>query len=92
MPNLGPSERLIRQFRTSDVTWAAFARSYKRELFEGASTDQANSLIRNHGQKSTLHLLQRLADRGPVTIMCHCSEEQKQSHPNLLLRILGGRI
>ncbi len=88
MPNLGPSERL----RDAGLPWGEFARRYKRELFEGGSADRGNRLIKNHGQKFTLRLLQKLASRGPVTIMCHCKEEQMHCHRHVLERILRGKI
>ncbi len=92
MPNLGPSEWLLLRFRTSDMTWAEFSRHYRRELLEGGSADTANRLIKNHGQKFTLRLLQELGRRGPVTIMCHCSETEPHCHRRVLLALLRRKI
>jgi hypothetical protein len=48
-----------------------FSRRYRKELFEGGTFDQRNNTIKNHGQKFTLRLLQKLAKRTTVTLMCH---------------------
>lgn len=92
MPNLGPSERLLSQFRTTAMTWAEFSRRYRRELLDGGSADQANRLIKNHGQKFTLRLLQELGRRGTVTILCHCPEAEPRCHRRILLEVLERRV
>jgi uncharacterized protein YeaO (DUF488 family) len=38
MPSLGPSERLLKRAQAGDITWAAFAREYRRELFPARSS------------------------------------------------------
>lgn len=48
--------------------------------------------IKNHGQKFTLRLFQTLAKRGPVTLMCHCAENEKRCHRHLLKAILLAKI
>src|SRR3954467_13613936 len=88
MANLGPSEKLLRDFQGGRITWAEFGRRYRRELFEGGTIDRRNRTIKNHGQKFTLRLLQQLARRGPVTIMCHCAEDESRCHRHILRRIL----
>src|SRR5437667_2173013 len=60
MANLGPSEGLLRSFQTGKITWAEFGRRYQKELFEGGTIDRRNRTIKNHGQKFTLRLLQKL--------------------------------
>ncbi|MDX6765591.1 MAG: DUF488 family protein [Candidatus Methylacidiphilales bacterium] len=92
MANLGPSESLLRSFQAGQLTWAAFSRRYRRELFEGGSIDRRNPLIKNHGQKFTLRLLQALAKRGPVTLMCHCPPDQPHCHRHVLKKILDGKL
>ena len=87
MPNLGPSEALLKAFQASAITWAEFGRRYRRELFEDGSIDQRNQAIKNHGQKFTLRLLQQLAQRGPVTLLCHCAEDQLHCHRHVLKRV-----
>ena len=69
-----PSERLLRDGQAQRLTWAKFSREYRHELFMDGSLDKANRTIKNHGQKFTLRLLQSLAKRGNVTLMCHCAE------------------
>lgn len=92
MASLAPSERLLAAFRRDSMTWADFSRRYRQELRDSAAFDQRNRLIKNHGQKFTLRLLQSLARRGPVTLMCHCEEDQLQCHRHLLAKVLKGKV
>lgn len=73
MANLGPSEKLLRDRQQGRITQGEFVRRYRRELREGGSIDRRNRTIKNHGQKFTLRLIQELASRGTVTLMCHCA-------------------
>src|ERR1700687_4285171 len=61
MPNLAPSEKLLRDIQTGVLSWAAFTRRYRAELFQASAIDRKNKTIKNHGQKFTLRLLQTLA-------------------------------
>lgn len=92
MANLGPSEALLRAVQSGRITWAEFRRRYSEELFEGGSIDRRNRTIKNHGQKFTLRLLQALAKRGTITVMCHCPEEEPPCHRHLLQKILQGKV
>lgn len=92
MPNLGPSEDLLRSFLDRKVTWAEFARTYRKELFLDGDLDKQNRTIKNHGQKFTLRLLQELARRGPVTLLCHCAETEVHCHRHLLQKVLQGKV
>jgi len=93
MANLGPSERLLLQYRSSSMTWADFGRRYRRGLFgSSVSFDKSNKGIKNHGQKFTLRLIQQLGRRGNVTLMCHCDEDGTQCHRHLLAKILAGKV
>lgn len=92
MASLGPSQQLLNETRAGKISWAEFKKRYRSELFEGGTIDRRNPLIKNHGQKFTLRLLQELARRGPVTLMCHCSEDQQHCHRYLLADILKHRI
>jgi uncharacterized protein YeaO (DUF488 family) len=92
MANLGPSEQLLRSVHSGRITWAAFLRKYREELFESGSIDRQNKTIRNHGQKFTLRLLQALAKRGRITIMCHCPEDQERCHRHALKKLLQSKI
>src|SRR4051812_33070289 len=66
MANLGPSEKLLRAFQAGQVNWKQFAQRYRAELFESGPIDKRNELIKNHGQKFTLRLIQQLAAQGRV--------------------------
>ena len=91
MPNLGPSEKLLRGGQSGKIPWVEFSKRYRDELFEGGSIDSRNRTIKNHGQKFTLRLLNDLAARAPVTLMCHCSQDQLQCHCHILKGVLRRR-
>ena len=92
MANLGPSEKLLRDGQAGRITWSAFSRAYRKELFETGKIDNRNRTIKNHGQKFTLRLLQELGKRGTITLLCHCAEEQQHCHRHVLKKILDGKI
>jgi uncharacterized protein YeaO (DUF488 family) len=93
MPSLAPSERLLRDGQSGRISWARFLREYRRELFVDGPVDARSPTIKNHGQKFTLRLIKRLARGGPVTLMCHCAEDQQQCHRHELRRlILSNRV
>jgi uncharacterized protein YeaO (DUF488 family) len=92
MPNLAPSERLLHAIQTGHIGWAQFKHRYKLELRETGTIDRRNRTIKNHGQKFTLRLLQVLAKRGKLTLMCHCAEDQLHCHRHILRAILQERI
>jgi uncharacterized protein YeaO (DUF488 family) len=60
MPNLAPSEAVMTSAQGGLITWGQFSRMYRKELTETGSIDNRNRVIKNHGQKFTLRLLQRL--------------------------------
>jgi uncharacterized protein YeaO (DUF488 family) len=91
MPSLGPSERLLARFRSGRIPWSQFARDYRRELFLDGPIDRRCRTIRNHGQKFTLRLLQRLAQQGTVTLLCHCAEDELHCHRHVLRKLLLSR-
>jgi len=74
-----------------DVSWAEFSRRYRAELFLGGDIDTRNRTIRNHGQKSTLRLIKHLAEKGNVTLMCHCAEDEQHCHRHLLRDLISSR-
>ena len=88
MPNLAPSEKLLRSVQSGRITWANFLREYGRELFLPGPIDARSRTIKNHGQKFTLRLIKQLAQSGPVTLMCHCAEDQQQCHRHELRKII----
>jgi uncharacterized protein YeaO (DUF488 family) len=93
MANLAPSETLLNDGRADKITWNEFSRGYRQELKEGGSIDKRNKNIKNHGQKFTLRLLQRLGGKGhTITLMCHCDEDQPRCHRHLLQKVLKGKI
>jgi uncharacterized protein YeaO (DUF488 family) len=92
MANLGPSEKLFRSFQAGKIGWTEFSRRYKKELFEAGAIDRRNTTIKNHGQKFTLRLLQKLGGRGTVTLLCHCTEDEAHCHRHILKRILDGEV
>ena len=92
MPNLGPSEKLLSEMLKGRLSWTDFSRRYRAELFEDGTIDQRNRTIKNHGQKFTLRLLQRLAKGGTITLMCQCAEREQYCHRHLLKKILLGKV
>ena len=88
MPSLGPSEQLLEKIMKGRITWAAFAKAFQAELFEGGPIDARSKTIKNHGQKFTLRLIKRLAETGNVTLMCHCDEATGQCHRHILKRVI----
>jgi uncharacterized protein YeaO (DUF488 family) len=89
MPSLAPSERILRKVQTGRMAWPAFVREYRRELFLDGPIDARSRTIKNHGQKFTLRLLNRLARTGRVTVMCHCDEDQPHCHRHELRRLIA---
>jgi uncharacterized protein YeaO (DUF488 family) len=92
MANLGPSEKLLKAFLAGKIDWSSFGQRYRKELLEVGGVDRRNFLIKNHGQKFSLRLLQTLGQRGTITLMCHCAENQPHCHRHLLWKILQGKI
>ena len=91
MANLGPSEKLLREFQSGKIGWSEFSRRYLEELRESDTIDRRNATIKNHGQKFTLRLLQTLGRRTTVTLLCHCAEDAAHCHRHLLRRVLQGK-
>jgi len=92
MANLGPSEKLLREFQSGKIGWSEFSRRYLEELRESGTIDRRNATIKNHGQKFTLRLLQTLGRRTTVTLLCHCAEDALHCHRHLLRKVLQGKI
>ena len=88
MASLGPSEGLLRAMLSGRIPWPEFARRYRRELLMDGGADRSNLTIKNHGQKFTLRLIARLAQRGDVTLLCHCGEDQRHCHRHLLQQLI----
>ncbi len=88
MPSLGPSEQLLSQVQNGKISWAEFSRRYQEELFLDGPIDRRSRTIKNHGQKFTLRLIKQLAQRGRVTLLCHCAEDQRHCHRHLLRALI----
>jgi uncharacterized protein YeaO (DUF488 family) len=88
MPSLGPSEQLLQKFSEGKITWTAFRPEYKAEIFMDGPVDERCKTIKNHGQKFSLRLIKKLASRGPITLLCHCDEEQEECHRHLLQSVI----
>jgi uncharacterized protein YeaO (DUF488 family) len=86
MPSLGPSEELLKAVQSDAIDWKTFSRRYRDELFLDGPIDDRSETIKNHGQKSTLRLLQALGEKQNVTLMCHCDEDASECHRFLLLK------
>src|SRR5271169_5350913 len=81
MPNLAPSEVLLKSAQRDVITWSQFGRQYRKELWELGSIDKRNHTIKNRGQKFTLRLLQKLGRSQNVTLMCHRGERSGKMSP-----------
>jgi uncharacterized protein YeaO (DUF488 family) len=88
MASLGPSERTLRAVQAGRIPWPEFARRYRAELLMDGYVDGRNTAIKNHGQKFTLRLIGRLAQKSNVTLLCPCSEDQQHCHRHLLRRAI----
>ncbi|HVU25603.1 MAG TPA: DUF488 family protein [Opitutus sp.] len=88
MANLGPSERLLWRFKRGEMTWREFAQAYRAEMGASPDIDRGNATIRNHGQKFTLRLIAKLAQRENVTLLCHCAEDAKECHRFVLQKLI----
>jgi uncharacterized protein YeaO (DUF488 family) len=86
MPSLGPSEELLKAVQAGEIDWKTFTKRYREELFLDGPIDDRSETIKNHGQKSTLRLLQALGAKQNVSLMCHCDEDATQCHRFLLLK------
>jgi uncharacterized protein YeaO (DUF488 family) len=91
MPSLGPSEQVLRRAQDGAISWAEFSRQYRKELFLDGPIDRRSRTIKNHGQKFTLRLIKRLAQRGHVTLLCHCAEEEQRCHRHILRALIAGK-
>ncbi len=92
MANLGPSEQLRDAILAGKISWSEYRRRYFKELMEPGGVDARNERIKNHGQKFTLRLLQHLAKKQPITLLCHCAEDERHCHRHLLKALLAKKI
>ena len=92
MANLGPSEQLRDAILGGTMSWSEYSRRYRKELLEPGGVDARNERIKNHGQKFTLRLLQHLARKQTITLLCHCAEAEQHCHRHLLKALLEKNI
>ena len=92
MANLGPSEALRDAILGGRISWSEYSRRYLKELLEPGGVDGRNKRIKNKGQKFTLRLLQHLAKKQTVTLLCHCAEDERHCHRHLLKSLLERTI
>jgi uncharacterized protein YeaO (DUF488 family) len=92
MANLGPSEDLRDAILAGQLSWREYSRRYVKELTETGGVDARNERIKNHGQKFTLRLLQHLAEKQTITLLCHCAEDERHCHRHLLKAVLEKKI
>jgi uncharacterized protein YeaO (DUF488 family) len=92
MANLGPSEQLRDAILGGTISWSEYSRRYRKELLEPGGVDARNERIKNHGQKFTLRLLQHLAQKHTITLLCHCAEAEQHCHRHLLKALLEKKI
>jgi uncharacterized protein YeaO (DUF488 family) len=90
MPSLGPSEQTLRAMQNGAISWARFSKEYRKELYLDGPIDMKSRTIKNHGQKFTLRLLKRLSQRGNVTLLCHCAEDEQHCHRHVLRTAIAG--
>jgi len=92
MANLGPSERLRDAILAGKISWSEYRKRYFKELLETGGVDSRNERIKNRGQKFTLRLLQHLAKKQTITLLCHCAEDEPHCHRHLLKELLQKKI
>ena len=88
MPNLAPSEDLLRSFLAEAISWKELAKRYREQISKSGALDSENRTIKNHGQKFTLRLLRHLAEGQKITLLCHCAEDDEQCHRHLLKKLI----
>ncbi len=57
-------------------------------MYQPASKGAGIATIKNHGQKFTLRLVAKLAEKQNVTLLCHCAEDATQCHRFLLKELI----
>lgn len=93
LPNLAPSESLLKAYQAGQLTWSQFRRDYRHEMLKGfADESDFNSRMRNSGQKYTLRFLQLIARNRKLTLICTCPYDTTHCHRFLLKELLEGKI
>ncbi len=88
MPNLGPSERLLRSVLGKKISWKEFTRKFKDEVLASSEIDKNNKTILNHGQKFSFRLIKELSVKQNITLMCHCETHEAECHLRVLEKLI----
>ena len=71
------------------MTWTAFAREYRKEMFQGYGSELTkNPRMRNSGQKYFLRFLKTLAEERTITLICTCDPDAEHCHRHILKALL----
>jgi len=93
LPCLAPSQELLAQISTDEITWGAFERAYKTEMLKGIADESSkNPRMQNLGQKYFLRLLKRIACDKTITLICTCPPNAKHCHRYTLQKLLSKPI
>ena len=85
MPNLAPSQRLLRDFQDGAISWARFRIRYRIQMLKGYGSEEGeNPRMRDSGQKYVLRFLKFIAETRRVTLLCTCPPDQDRCHRILL--------
>jgi uncharacterized protein YeaO (DUF488 family) len=81
LPLLSPSKTLLDWIHSRDATdagvWREFTKRYRNEM------------LNNTNSRQTIRLLAKLAQRTPIAVGCHCTNE-KRCHRSILLQLIQG--
>lgn len=89
IPSLAPSETLLKQIKSGEIPWTAFASEYENEMMKGFTDESArNSRMRNSGQKYFIRMLRKIAENKTITILCTCPPNYEKCHRHLLQGLL----
>lgn len=89
IPSLAPSERLLKQIQTNEITWNDFQREYRAEMLKGFSDEShRNPRMRNSGQKYFLRMLRRISAAQTITLICTCPPGAEYCHRRVLQDLL----
>jgi uncharacterized protein YeaO (DUF488 family) len=90
VPSLAPSETLLHQFQSGEITWKQFERKYKNEMLKGLCDESIpNPRMRNSGQKYFLRVLKSIAKGRTITVICSCPPDAAHCHRYLLQELLA---
>lgn len=89
LPSLAPSQKLLKQFQSEQITWAAFRTAYRKEMLKGYKSEKPlNTNRSNGGQKYLIRLLSRLSEDQTITLICDCPANELHCHRHLLKTLI----